>query len=140
MNSFAIILVLGGGIRYTTIEVLIYQLARIELDYFGAANLAFLQCGLSLICITILILCSQNNIEQNISKKYCLLSGVRNFCPKAWFGFFWIFIVLIFTLGPISSIVLDSFRKFENGEWVYTIYWYEKLLDPGENNFFLFEY
>ncbi|GIT73787.1 MAG: hypothetical protein Ct9H300mP28_36010 [Pseudomonadota bacterium] len=27
------ILVLGGGIRYTTIEVLIYQLARIELDF-----------------------------------------------------------------------------------------------------------
>ena len=48
MNSFAIILVLGGGIRYTTIEVLIYQLARIELDFSGAASLAFLQGGLSL--------------------------------------------------------------------------------------------
>ena len=41
MNSFAIILVLGGGIRYTTIEVLIYQLARIELDFSGAGSLAF---------------------------------------------------------------------------------------------------
>jgi len=52
------------------------------------------------------------------------------------FGLFWIFIVLIFALGPISTIVLDSFRKFENGEWIYTIYWYKKIFQIEENNFF----
>ena len=138
MNSFVIILVLGGGIKYTTIEVLIYQLARIELDYSGAVNLAFLQCGLSITCMIVLILSIQNNIEQNISKKNCLIEGIKNFCPKAWFGFFWIFIVLIFALGPISTIVLDSFRKFENGEWIYTIYWYKKIFQIEDSNFFPF--
>ena len=95
MNSFVIILVLGGGIKYTTIEVLIYQLARVELDYYGAANLAFLQCGLSITCMTVLIISIQNNIEQNISKKNCLIDGIKNFCPKAWFGFFWILDVFV---------------------------------------------
>jgi len=137
MNSFAIILVLGGGINFTTIEVLIYQLARVELDYSGASNLAFLQSGFSLIFITILIIGMQKNTEQNFTKKYSLSAGLRDLCPKAWLGFFWICVVLIFAMGPLFTIFLDSFRKFENGEWIYTIYWYENLLDQSENNFFL---
>ena len=138
MNSFAIILVLGGGIHFTTIEVLIYQLARLELDYSGASSLAFLQSVFSLVCITILIFGIRQNTEQNFTNKYSLTNGMMNFCPKAWFGFFWICVVLIFSIGPLLTIILDSFRRFENGEWIYTIYWYEKLLDRGENNFFLF--
>ena len=138
MNSFAIILVLGGGINFTTIEVLIYQLSRVELDYSGASSLALIQSIFSLICITILVFGIKRNTEQNFREKFSLIEGIRNYCPKAWFGLFWICIVLVFAMGPLFSIVLDSFRKFENGEWVYTIYWYEKLLDPGENNFFLF--
>jgi ABC-type Fe3+ transport system, permease component len=43
LNSFPIILVLGGGIHHTTIEVQIYQLKRIELDLEGAAVLALRQ-------------------------------------------------------------------------------------------------
>lgn len=138
MNSFAIILVLGGGIRYTTIEVLIFQLARIELDYSGASSLAFLQCLISLFCITLIIFRGQQNIEQKNSKKYCLILKIKNFCPKAWLGLFWIVIILFFALGPLFTIVLDSFRKFENGEWIYTFFWYKKLFDGGENNFFFF--
>jgi ABC-type Fe3+ transport system permease subunit len=37
----------------------------------------------------------------------------------------------------LSAIVLDSFRKFENGEWIYTWYWYDKLFTWRENNHFL---
>ena len=40
-------------------------------------------------------------------------------------------------MGPLSAIVLDSFRKFENGEWIYTWYWYDKLFSWSENNYFL---
>ena len=65
MNSFAIILVLGGGIRYTTIEVLIYQLARIELNFSGATSLALLQGGLSMLGIVILLRRKDGSFEQN---------------------------------------------------------------------------
>ena len=137
MNSFAIILVLGGGIRYTTIEVLIYQLARIELDFSGAASLAFLQGGLSLIGMAILLKGRNRRVEQKSAIKSWLPEKLRNHSLKAWFALFWIILVLIFTLGPLSAIVLDSFRRFENGEWIYTWYWYEKLFSWRENNHFL---
>ncbi|MDP6743848.1 MAG: iron ABC transporter permease [SAR324 cluster bacterium] len=137
MNSFAIILVLGGGIRYTTIEVLIYQLARIELDFSGAASLAFLQGGLSLLGMAILLKGRTRRVEQKSAIKYWLPEKLRNHSLKAWFAVCWIILILIFTLGPLSAIVLDSFRKFENGEWIYTWYWYDKLFSWRENNHFL---
>ena len=45
-----------------------------------------------------------------------LVSSVMNGFDKAWFGFFWILVILIFVMGPLFTIVLDSFRKFENGD------------------------
>ena len=137
MNSFAIILVLGGGIRYTTIEVLIYQLARIELDFSGAGSLAFLQGCLSLVSMVILFRGRNRWVEQKSTVKNWLPLKLRNYSLKAWFALCWIIFVLIFTLGPLSAIVLDSFRKFENGEWIYTWYWYDKLFSWSENNYFL---
>ncbi|HIB46173.1 MAG TPA: iron ABC transporter permease [Candidatus Lambdaproteobacteria bacterium] len=137
MNSFAIILVLGGGIRYTTIEVLIYQLARIELDFSGAASLAFLQGGLSLIGMAILLRGRNRRVEQKSAAKSWLPEKLRTHSLKAWFGLCWILMVLIFALGPLTAIVIDSFRKFENGEWIYTWYWYDQLFTWRENNHFL---
>ncbi|MEC9068830.1 MAG: iron ABC transporter permease, partial [SAR324 cluster bacterium] len=137
MNSFAIILVLGGGVRYTTIEVLIYQLARIELDFSGAGSLAFLQGFLSLVSMVILFRGRKSWFEQKSPVKSWLPLKLRNHSLKAWFALCWIIFVLIFTLGPLSAIVLDSFRKFENGEWIYTWYWYDQLFSWRENNYFL---
>jgi len=137
MNSFAIILVLGGGIRYTTIEVLIYQLARIELDFSGAASLAFLQGGLSLIGMAILLKGRDRRVDQESASKSWLPEKLRNRSMKAWFGLCWILLVLIFALGPLFAILMDSFRKFEHGEWIYTWYWYRELFTWRENNYFL---
>ena len=137
MNSFAIILVLGGGIRYTTIEVLIYQLARIELDFSGAASLAFLQGGLSLIGMAIMLKGWDRRVDQESASKSWLPEKLRNRSMKAWFGLCWILLVLIFALGPLFAILMDSFRKFEHGEWIYTWYWYSELFTWRENNYFL---
>ena len=137
MNSFAIILVLGGGIRYTTIEVLIYQLARIELDFSGAASLAFLQGGLSLIGMAIMLKGMDRRVDQESASKSWLPEKLRNRSMKAWFGLCWILLVLIFALGPLFAILMDSFRKFEHGEWIYTWYWYSELFTWRENNYFL---
>ena len=136
MNSFAIILVLGGGIRYTTIEVLIYQLARIELDFSGAASLAFLQGGLSLIGLAILLKGMDRRVEQESGIKSWMPEKLRNRSLKAWFGLCWILLVLFFSLGPLIAIMMDSFRKFENGEWIYTWHWYQELFTWRENNHF----
>lgn len=47
-NSFAVILVLGGGPKFTTLEVEIYRLARMELNYSLAAGLSILSAAVSL--------------------------------------------------------------------------------------------
>jgi thiamine transport system permease protein len=49
LNSFVVILVLGGGTSLPTLEVLIYQFARVDLDLQAAAWLALLQTGLALL-------------------------------------------------------------------------------------------
>lgn len=46
-TSFAVILVLGGGPRYTTIEVAIYRLAKVSLDLKTGSALAVVECMLS---------------------------------------------------------------------------------------------
>ncbi|MBC8258350.1 MAG: iron ABC transporter permease [SAR324 cluster bacterium] len=137
MNSFAIILVLGGGLRYTTIEVLIYQLARIDLNFSGAASLAFLQGGLSLIGMAVLLNNKERRVEQKWVNKIWLPEKLRSFSLKAWLGLCWILLLMIFALGPLVAIVLDSFRKFDNGEWIYTWFWYAELFSMSENNHFL---
>ena len=137
MNSFAIILVLGGGIRYTTIEVLIYQLARIELNFSGATSLALLQGGLSLLGIVILLRRRDGSFEQHSGFKRSLPKALKEGSLKAWLGLFWIAVLLIFAMGPLAAIFLDSFRKFEQGQWIYTIEWYRKLFSWSENNQFL---
>ena len=56
---------------------------------------------------------------------------------KACLGLFWIAVLLIFAMGPLAAIFLDSFRKFEQGQWIYTLEWYSKLFSWSENNQFL---
>ena len=108
MNSFAIILVLGGGIRYTTIEVLIYQLARIELDFSGAASLAFLQ-GLfeSVGHGMILLRRRDGSFEQKSGFKSWLPKSLKEGSLKAWLGLFWIVYRVDLCNGSSDS---DCFR------------------------------
>ncbi|MCW9733678.1 thiamine/thiamine pyrophosphate ABC transporter permease ThiP [Avibacterium sp. 20-15] len=54
-TSFAIVLTLGGGPAYTTLEVAIYQAILFEFDLPKAAMLALLQCGF---CVLLLMMSS----------------------------------------------------------------------------------
>jgi len=47
--SFAVVLVLGGGPRYTTLEVEVYRLAKVSLDLDRASALALVGALLSLL-------------------------------------------------------------------------------------------
>ena len=115
----------------------IYQLARIELDFSGAASLAFLQGCLSLLGMAILLRGRDQSVEQKSGFKRWLPESLKKGSPKAWLGLLWIAIVLIFALCPLAAIVVDSFRKFEQGQWIYTLEWYSRLFSWRENNQFL---
>ena len=117
LNSFPIILVLGGGIHHTTIEVQIYQLARIELDLEGAAVLALLQ---ALISISILALLIRTRSALGRPKKIyqrSLLVEMSQAKVPAWISAIFLMLLMIFTLGPLVSVIIDSLREFQEGIW-----------------------
>ncbi len=136
INSFPIILVLGGGIRHTTMEVLIYQLARIELDLNGAACLAFLQAGMSLAALAVLLRKPGSLGRPRRTTPVKLFTGLRRGSFASLFGTFWLTLILVFTLGPLLAVVTDSLRFFHEGVWGWSLHWYERLFSLREGNRF----
>ncbi len=138
LNSFAIILVLGGGVRYTNMEVLIYQLARIELDFNGAASLALLQLLISMFFLFSLFKKAENPIGQTIRSKKHLFQELKLGSRVALFSCVWLFLIVGFAFGPLLTIIFDSFRAYENNQWHFTLKWYKLLFEMNEENTFLF--
>ena len=134
LNSFAIILVLGGGVRHTTIEVLIYQLARIDLDFSGAAVLSLFQSGLAI--LTLLLLLKQQRkqppVRQQLLPRLWLPDQLRLRRPEAWLGLVWLVVALTFGIGPLLAIVFDSLRQADAFTWDA----YQVLFAERENNRF----
>ena len=134
LNSFAIILVLGGGVRHTTIEVLIYQLARIDLDFSGAAVLSLLQSGLAI--LTLLLLLKQHRkqrpVRQQSLPRLWLPDQLRRRRLEAWFGVAWLVVALVFGVGPLLAIIFDSVRQADAFTWDA----YQVLFADRENNRF----
>ena len=106
-TSFSIILVLGGGPQFTTIEVEIYRLNNIVLDQEKAAALSVYSFTMNLICLTIYLLFSSlfKNKEKN------RLSRLRR--PTSRITYLaitlYILLMLIFFFSPLVSIVWRSF-------------------------------
>ncbi len=133
LNSFAIILVLGGGVRHTTVEVLIYQLARIDLDFSGAAVLSLLQSGLALLTLTLLLQRQQRPVRQQAVLKRWLPDDLKQGRWPAWVLLGWAGLALVLAAGPLLSIVLDSLWQAEGFSGAA----YQTLFAWHENNRFL---
>ncbi|MDC7221687.1 MAG: iron ABC transporter permease [Spirochaetales bacterium] len=124
--SFAVILVLGGGPRFSTLEVEIYRQIKFNLDFSLGSALA---AGETLICLLALLIYFKGpQIKEDISTeetiptskvplKYlpllilCLLTG------------------LIFFGGPMGSLILRSFRyaPTRSAEARLSLEWYRQL-------------
>ncbi len=131
LNSFAIILVLGGGVRHTTIEVLIYQLARIDLDFSGAVMLSLLQALIAL-CTLFLFLhqtLTPPKQQQKVSPRFS--DDLIKFHLKAWFLLLWAFVAMFFSGVPLVSLVLDSL--IISGKW--SLQTYQDLFSLQESSF-----
>lgn len=105
-TSFTIILVLGGGPQFTTIEVEIYRLAKISMNLSGAATLSIYSL---VVCLIIIFIYSR------FQKKMSLQEETEIQAPKKIkgfgahiFSFLYIIFTLFFVLAPILSIVWRS--------------------------------
>jgi thiamine transport system permease protein len=119
-SSFAIVLALGGGPKYTTLEVAIYQAVR-DFDLLQAALLACLQL---ICCVTFIGLMQKiNKLEKKLSVKFSH-SDYR--LPTAnWLKVTSVIIIVIggfFILSPMISILLQGIYFFQISQLTSTLW------------------
>ncbi len=137
-TSFAVILVLGGGPSFTTIEVEIYRQARISLNMDAAAALSIVGIFITLIFVYLNVhfQSSLNYHEQIKTKKTLTLSKIktkRNFNPGTGL---YILIIVLLVAAPVLSVIIKSFLHTSPGNsTVISLSAYKDLLNPSPGNF-----
>ncbi|NCB02800.1 MAG: iron ABC transporter permease [Spirochaetia bacterium] len=134
-SSFAIILVLGGGPKFTTIEVEIYQRARMMGEISSASALALLSIIIAIIILFFYLLTQQkmSNTEEleSYRKNNDTLREIKKFRNKI-VVIFYTFFTSIFVLGPLLSIVHRSFfsQASRSAPMSFSLNNYKKLFSP----------
>jgi thiamine transport system permease protein len=108
-TSFAVVLVLGGGPASTTLAVEIYRHARIFLNYPNAGALAFIE---TLIAVLVFLGYayfgkSSREIKTDLQKR--TFDERKRSLPALIIMSLYGFIAAVFILGPILSIIVESF-------------------------------
>lgn len=137
--SFPIVLILGGA-RFTTIEVEIYRRAIVETNYSGAAALATWELLVALL-FTFVYLWIEHRYGRSTRPgrgrpTRPLFGGLDSaqrsigaVCRAALLYGAVVF-YLIFYLGPVLGVMLDSFSRLHAGRAVATLDWYREVLQP----------
>ncbi len=136
--SFAIILVLGGGPAFTTLEVEVYRAARIDVDLPRAARLAIAESSVTLAILFLYVLVQRRTgsvatLSDRTGLPAPMKSRVRSVLIA---GYALLFLVVV--LGPLIAMVANSFlrRSGWSGSLVPTITWYRELIVPGDDSRF----
>lgn len=129
-TSFSIILVLGGGPKYTTMEVEIYRQARINMNINAASAYSLVSI---LFCLVLLFLYLSSQKLLSSSESIVNDSYYKQKRPASTGGkiatLIYFFISIIFVLAPILSIIFKSFRGTitRGGNNVFTLKFYRQL-------------
>lgn len=131
-SSFAILLVLGGGPKFTTIEVEIYQRARMIGDINGASALALISIVIAIIILFLYLFTQQkmSNTEE-LESTMMKNNGVRKIekLRNKFIVTLYTLFTSLFVLGPLLSIVHRSFfsQKSRSAAMTFTLDNYRKL-------------
>ena len=105
--SFIPVLVLGGGPKFSTLEVAIYQSIIFDFNFDKGLNLLFIQLA---ICLFLFVAIFSNfkskNFILNENREFQLLN---NYSIKYFFEYMVMFAVLIFIFSPILIIIVNGF-------------------------------
>jgi thiamine transport system permease protein len=126
--SFAVVLVLGGGPRYTTLEVEIYRAARVSLDLDMAAALAVVGAGLTLSMLWFTVK-MQHRVAHAVRGQAARPGTLRiSGKMKAVWGLYIVLVVLV-VVSPLLALVGRSFlaQTTRSGPLVWTFKWYRDL-------------
>jgi len=127
-NSFAIILVLGGGPACTTMETEIYRKARMSLDGPAAASLALLSMLITIVLLIFYIVLQRRlkRHEDFNNRRYG--SRPSSVQSKTLIAIYAV-LAAIFVLGPICSVVVRSFTTAPSrtAPMQWSLKWYRQL-------------
>jgi len=132
--SFAVILVLGGGPRYTTLEVEVYRLAKVNLDLETGSVLALIGALISLIFLYVYIRIQHGtSFPEEMSatfEKPRLSSFFRS--PRGILFLLYLICMAVVILAPMITVVLYSFQERTGwGQQAMSIRWYTRIFSAG---------
>ena len=111
-TSFTVVLTLGGGPQYTTLETAIYQAILFEFDLPKAAVFALLQFVFCLLLFTFSSLFN-NTSQTTLSSPYRWLSP-----SKSAVKFFHVFLLGVFVCFMLSPLLNILFSALTSGKWL----------------------
>jgi thiamine transport system permease protein len=123
INSFAIVWVLGGG-KNLILESLIYELAKIHLDYQTVSIFVLFQILLGVVFVKFFYHFQINPITQEPIKKVPFFYFWKKNPFSGLAICIWLFFIFLFVLGPLFALVLDSFRNAQGftSHWWYLLF------------------
>jgi thiamine transport system permease protein len=130
-TSFAIILVLGGGPQYTTIEVEIYRLAKVSLDLKAASALAIWESILSVLFMYLYIRLQRRvSFAENVQLRYerpPLKEVLAS--PPGPLVVLYLIVTFVIIVAPMLAVVHHSFLKRSGwaGDLSYSLSWYRTI-------------
>lgn len=108
-SSFAIVLALSGGPKYTTIEVAIYQAIR-DFELYQAVILSFIQFIFCLGFMIVLKRLEPKHAPLLVNSKNPYIAAITRWQYGINMGF--IGLCLLFIATPLLAIVIDGIRHF----------------------------
>lgn len=137
-NSFAIIMVLGGGPQHTTMETEIYRRARLSMDPSRAAAIALISLVFTTILLLVYILLQKRlSNQESYSGERWYREKPKKTIGKVLLAIYCVFAIL-FVLGPILSVVIRSFTASpsRSAPSIWSLKWYRQLfgLQRGTGN------
>ena len=132
--SFAIVLVLGGGPRYSTLEVEVYRLAKVSLDLKTGSALALVGAVISLVFLYAYIKAQQRSsfAEQMLEdyERPRLTSMLRS--PRGMFYLLYLLLMAVVILAPMVTVVAYSFQVRSGwGQQAVSLEWYRRIFSGG---------
>ncbi len=138
-SSFAIILVLGGGPKTTTIEVEIYRLARIAMDMRGAGRVALLASAVSILPLLLhtgggarFTGIGSGDNDRRITQEGGLSRKVL--------GTVYAVVMLVLVVTPLLGVIINGFLEPAGplGKLQGSLRWYRQIFFPGGSSHDIF--
>ena len=137
-TSFAVILVLGGGPAYTTIEVEIYRQARISLNMDAASALSIVGILITLVFVYINVhFQSSLTYHDQIRTQKSLLSVKQKLRKKFNPGIgIYVLVIVLLVAAPVVSVIIKSFLHSSPGKsTIISLDAYRDILNPSPGNY-----